>query len=193
LNRRKFNTPHCSPNYHKKVHNIVKTRGNYEMPHGRVRAKVHAFQELADSSNRSLHLDLPSPTINYTATQTTTRKNSRSADSIPSTPSAESSSTAGVLYSFDKQDTPGFRKPMTLESFVKAPTGRETEKLVEKEYEIVDGNGEAVKGRKARKCLRQQMPQHAHSADDAADPLRAASGGGGRTVAFEDDDGFELL
>lgn len=58
-----------------------------------------------------------------------------------------------VLYSFDRHDSPD--RPVTLEVFVKARnTQKETEKLVEKEYEVVDGNGEAVKGRKAKKVLR---------------------------------------
>jgi hypothetical protein len=57
-----------------------------------------------------------------------------------------------VLYSFDQSDTPG--KPMSLEVFVKQPTGRDTERLVEKEYEILDENGEPLKGRKARNILR---------------------------------------
>ncbi|KAK0735847.1 hypothetical protein B0T21DRAFT_289796 [Apiosordaria backusii] len=57
------------------------------------------------------------------------------------------------LYSFDRQDSPD--RPVTLEVFVKARnTQKETEKLVEKEYEVVDGNGEAVKGRKAKKVLK---------------------------------------
>ena len=57
------------------------------------------------------------------------------------------------LYSFDRTDTPG--RPLTLELFVKTPTGKETEKLVEREYAVVDGNGESVSGRKAtRRVLR---------------------------------------
>lgn len=51
------------------------------------------------------------------------------------------------LYSFDATDTPG--KPLSLDIFVK-PNTKETEKLVEKEYEIVDSNGDELKGRKAR-------------------------------------------
>ncbi|KAK4204151.1 hypothetical protein QBC40DRAFT_293188 [Triangularia verruculosa] len=56
------------------------------------------------------------------------------------------------LYSFDRNDSPD--RPVTLEVFVKSATNKETERLVAKEYEVVDGNGEAVKGRRARRVLR---------------------------------------
>lgn len=56
-----------------------------------------------------------------------------------------------VLYSFDRADSPG--RPLTLEVFVKK-TGRDTEQFVEKEYEILDANGDALKGRRARRHLR---------------------------------------
>ncbi|KAI1177019.1 hypothetical protein F4777DRAFT_232778 [Nemania sp. FL0916] len=54
------------------------------------------------------------------------------------------------LYSYDKNDTPG--KPVSLGVFVKTNT-KATEKFVQKEYEILDYNGESVKGRKALKDL----------------------------------------
>lgn len=86
--------------------------------------------------------------------------------------------TDNFLYSFDRTDTtPGM--PMALDIFVKAPTGRETEKFVEKEYEILDGNGEALKGRKARRELR-------HTGGGGG----AGSGGVEEVV---EDEGFELL
>ncbi|KAK0665912.1 hypothetical protein QBC41DRAFT_158779 [Cercophora samala] len=60
-----------------------------------------------------------------------------------------------VLYSFDRQELSPGRRPVRLEVFVKAGnTQKETERLVEKEYEVVDGNGEAVKGRRAKRVLR---------------------------------------
>jgi hypothetical protein len=52
------------------------------------------------------------------------------------------------MYSFDQMEGPG--KPLSLDVFVKTNT-KATEKLVEKEYEILDYNGDAVKGRKALK------------------------------------------
>ncbi|KLU85982.1 hypothetical protein MAPG_05001 [Magnaporthiopsis poae ATCC 64411] len=79
----------------------------------------------------------------------------------------------GVLYSFDAADTPS--RPVTLETFVKA-NNRTTEKLVEKEYEILDANGDLLKGRKARSDLR-----------------KSASGVGGGGNIDDDDDGFELV
>lgn len=58
-----------------------------------------------------------------------------------------------VFYSFDHNESPG--RPLSLDVFVKTNT-KETEKFVEKEYEILDNNGDALKGRKARRNLRRQ-------------------------------------
>lgn len=77
------------------------------------------------------------------------------------------------LYSFDHKESPG--KPLSLEAFVKTNT-KATEKFVEKEYEILDGNGETVKGRKALKSLHRGMP---------APPVEEAE--------LIEDDGFELV
>jgi hypothetical protein len=44
-------------------------------------------------------------------------------------------------------------QPIALDVFVKTP-GQETEKLVRKEYEILDSEDKALKGRKARETLR---------------------------------------
>jgi hypothetical protein len=108
-------------------------RRNFDAPMGRVREKLHAARELDDPSSRSLS-ELP-----------------------PITPSLmrRMSAADNVLYSFDRNDTPG--RPLTLDIFVKGPTARDTERFVEKEYEILDGNGEALKGRKARHNLRQTV------------------------------------
>lgn len=80
--------------------------------------------------------------------------------------------TDGFLYSFDRTDTPG--KPLSLDIFVKT-NPKETEKLVEKEYEILDYNGDALKGRRARRNLRRQ------DLAPAEEP------------AIIEDDGFELV
>ena len=79
------------------------------------------------------------------------------------------------VYSFDRTDSPG--RPLTLEVFVKT-TGRETEKLVEREYEVLDGNGEAVRGRRARAVLRRT----------GTSKEREAEGG-----KEEEDEEFELV
>lgn len=71
----------------------------------------------------------------------------------------------GFLYSFDRSDTPG--RPLSLDVFIKAPTARDTEKLVEKEYEVVDENGQALKGREAKRNLRKSGSHLA--AEKAAD------------------------
>jgi hypothetical protein len=93
---------------------------------------------------------------------------------VTQTPSRRKPSISdNFLYSFDRTDTPG--KPLSLDIFVKT-NPKETEKFVEKEYEILDHNGDALKGRKARRNLRQRNHQgHA----DEPDAL--------------EDDGFELI
>lgn len=129
-------------------------RSNWDMPVGRVRAKLYAKREINDASSRSVS-ELPpiSPLVRRL-----------------------SAADSGVLYSFDRAETPG--RPLTLDIFVKGPTGRDTERFVEKEYEILDANGEPLKGRKARRNLR-------HAATDV--------GGADQGDDAEEDDGFELV
>jgi len=105
-------------------------RSNRNVPTGRVKAKLHATHECDDPSSRSLAELTP-------VAQHLVRR---------------MSATDNALYSFDRTDTPG--RPLTLDIFIKAPTERDTERLVEKEYEILDANGQALKGRKARRNLR---------------------------------------
>jgi hypothetical protein len=94
-------------------------------------------------------------------------------DLLPSPTMRRNSATDGFLYSFDRSDSPG--RPLTLDVFVKT-NPKETEKLVEKEYEILDNNGDALKGRKARRNLRR--PNQPQTADEPA---------------VIEDDGFELV
>ncbi|KAK3318395.1 hypothetical protein B0H66DRAFT_236157 [Apodospora peruviana] len=139
----------------KDEHNIVKARGNWDMPFGRVRNKIHAQTEIKDAATSRSLAELPSP----------------------SSPIGRGMSISdNILYSFDRTDSPG--RPLTLDIFVKT-TGRETERLVEKEYEILDANGEPLKGRKARRHLRK----------NGTDPgtLMAPEGS---TI---EDEGFELV
>ncbi|KAI1074588.1 hypothetical protein F5B20DRAFT_429927 [Whalleya microplaca] len=125
-------------NHHSATPNIVKLRGHgnnrwgISQPH--TRAKMDALAELRDPSNisRSLHELMPS---------SSNRRKPSSSDNI--------------LYSFDRTESPG--KPLSLEVFVKS-NPKETEKFVEKEYEILDNNGDALKGRKARQNLRRKNP-----------------------------------
>ncbi|KAI0381949.1 hypothetical protein F5Y04DRAFT_54355 [Hypomontagnella monticulosa] len=118
--------------------NIVKPRGSgqvrHDVPQSYSRARMDALVELQDPSNisRSLHELMPSPQA---------QRSFSIADN--------------VLYSFDRAETPG--KPLSLEVFVKT-NPKETEKFVEKEYEILDQNGDALKGRKARQNLRRRGP-----------------------------------
>lgn len=98
-------------------------------------------------------------------------------DYLPGSPRRQSSNPMDqVLYSFDRAETPG--RPLTLGVFVKTKE-RDTEKFVANEYEVIDVNGDALKGRKARRNLR-----------------RGAAGVAGKS-ADEDvevvEDGFELV
>lgn len=141
----------------KKLHNINKlTWGNYDMPSGRVRTKINACEEINETSRSITELLLPATSL---ARQM-------------------SNSDSAVLYHFDRSDTPG--KPLTLDIFVKQPTSRDTERFVEKEYEILDANGDALKGRKARRTLRKAASADLNNALDGGQP------------AAEDDD-FELV
>ncbi|KAJ4381452.1 hypothetical protein N0V85_008662 [Neurospora sp. IMI 360204] len=102
--------------------------------------------------------------------------------SVVSSTTSTTAAEDNFLYSFDQDSTPGFsRTPLTLENFVKTDD-RKTEKFVEKEYEILDANGEALKGRKAkRRGLR----------GGAAAAAAAASQQEEEEV--EEDEGFELV
>ncbi|GAP91942.1 hypothetical protein SAMD00023353_5700780 [Rosellinia necatrix] len=126
--------PHRLPHgKHIRSPNITKSngycRGARIITHSSWRSKADSLTELHDSSNMSQSLRELLPSLS------SRRKQSVSDD---------------VLYSFDHTESPG--KPLSLDIFVKTNT-KETEKFVEKEYEILDYNGEAVKGRKALKDL----------------------------------------
>ena len=131
--------------------NFVKGRLWDEVAGSNQRSKLKAKEELSDPAlSRSLIDSLPSPV--------SCRKQSVSDN---------------FLYSFDHTDSPG--KPLSLEIFVKT-NPKETEKFVEREYEILDSNGDALRGRKARSNLRQKS-----SASPSLEPQ------------IVDDDGFELV
>ncbi len=142
----------------KKDHNIVKMRGNYEMPSTRVKGKYSAREEMNETSRSIAELTPLSSAHRWPGT---VRKNSVSDN---------------ILYSFDRATTtPG--APLSLDIFVKeAP--RATERQVEREYEVLDQNGEVLRGRKARLNLRKtQSDLNDVHANEFA----------------EDDEGFELV
>lgn len=154
-----------SDNIHpKQAHNLVKPRmaGTWAKQPGlvgRMRTNFYAMGEINDAS-RSLS-DMPPLTRRLS--------------------SASAGAENNVLYSFDRRDTPG--RPLTLDIFVKAPTARDTERLVEKEYEVLDDHGELLTGRKARRHLRQ-------AATDLG-PTTARAGSEDTTII--EDEGFELV
>ena len=118
------------PSYYKPHHNIIKpgrAGGNQWQPSTRVRSRVGVAEEiLAADRGMEEAKDLPSPVGGV--------------------------SNDPFLYSFDSIVTPG--APLSLDVFVKQPTGRDTERLVEKEYEVVDENGLALKGKERKGNLR---------------------------------------
>ena len=126
----------------KKSQNINKGGANFHLPAARIRSAGHPKEELQDASlARSLVDLLP------------TGQGRRATNDAPS-----------VVESADVPFTP---QPLSI--FVKI-TGRETENLVEKEYEVLDDNGQPLKGRKARYNLRH-----------------------GNSKNIREDEGFELL
>lgn len=146
-------TKYCDMSRYVKPHaNLVKMRRNYDRPDGYFQSKLHAKVEINDANR---HLGDFSPVAPLIRRQ---------------------SITDNFLYSFDRRDTPG--QPMALDIFVKATTGRDMEKFVAKEYEILDTDGATLKGRKARHVLR-----HGHADPSPHAPMPTA----------EDDDGFEIV
>lgn len=113
------------------MQNFSKFRSHAEFPQGRLRSAARAKEQIKDPLSRSVMNMAPSQDL-Y----------------------GDISATEDWKYSFDRVDSPG--RPMTLDIFVKTATGRETERMVEKEYEILNENGQVLKGRKARQNLRQE-------------------------------------
>ncbi|KAH8889638.1 hypothetical protein GQ53DRAFT_187166 [Thozetella sp. PMI_491] len=154
---------HSRPSHHptknpiKKDHNIVKMRDTHERPVRRVKGKGAAHEEMSASWGPILDL-VPFSSIG------------------PHAASARKGSVSdNTLYSFDRDNTPG--APLPLDAFVKeAP--RATERQVEREYEVLDHNGEVLRGRKARQNLRKSPNALGASAVDK--------------IIIEDD-GFELV
>lgn len=131
---------------HKRMPNVVKINrpGRYNCERApRVKVAASAHEEMEAGRDMA---DLPSPGA--------------------ISPSQQMSFSDHILYSFDRSETPG--RPLTLDVFVKEPTTRDTERLVEKEYEIVDENGQSLKGRAARRNLRKSASNLADG-DDAVD------------------------
>ncbi|KAI0150702.1 hypothetical protein GGR57DRAFT_180663 [Xylariaceae sp. FL1272] len=96
-------------------------------------------------------------------------------DLLPGSPQSRKSTVSeDFLYSFDKTESPG--KPLSLDAYIKT-NPRDMEKLVEREWMVVDNNGEAIMGRKARMNLR-----HGKSAPLVEEP-----------ELLIEDEGFELL
>lgn len=144
---------------------------NYEKDHGNINKYARTTGRMRDSSNRRIR------------TKVSAREEIEEAasvrsilDYLPGSPQPRSANPMDqILYSFDRTDSPG--RPLTLEVFVKT-SGRDTEKFVEKEYEVIDSHGDALKGRKARRILR-------------GGPSAGSKGGDDE---FEvDEDGFELV
>ncbi|KAK8119050.1 uncharacterized protein PG998_003676 [Apiospora kogelbergensis] len=138
-------------------HNIAKAKIPWDIPRSHSRAKVDPMEELNDASlTRSIIDLLPSPTGR-------------------DGPKTATNTADPFLYSFDRVDSPG--QKLSLDVFVKSDV-KATEKLVEREYEVLDNDGQTLTGRKARRNLRGPSPRQR-----ASEP----------TVQDVDDDGFELV
>ena len=143
--------------------NIVKfTRGNKPwMPAGRVRAQTDALFEIDDARRQAAQgHDSLSGSLDLAGFEDSVGESKNT--------TAQAQDTSSLLYSFDNTDSPP--PALTLDLFVKPTTARATEKLVEKlvekEYEVLDDNGDAVRGRKARHMLRNKGPATARAEAD---------------------------
>lgn len=102
----------------------------------------------------------------------------------PSTKSAAEPTTpldvpADLVYSFDHNSP---QTTLTLDAFIKTPSARSTEKMIKNEYEVLDANGEAVHGRKARQVLREA------AAISSSSPVTKP-----KLIEVVDEDDFELV
>lgn len=134
------------PDSFKEHHNIVKLHRSgaaHNLPGPRIKAEMSIREEI-DAGRSDLR---------------------GGEEAAPGSPGAAAANDP-FLYSFDRAVTPG--RPLTLDVFVKEPTARDTERLVEKEYEVVDENGQALRGREAKRNLRKSSsnPAEDTSVDD---------------------------
>ncbi|KAK4231319.1 hypothetical protein QBC38DRAFT_451334 [Podospora fimiseda] len=148
--------------------NFVKGRAHWNAPQTQFRTKLHAKSEIQASIDWPLSGS--GDWIKGLGSPVTSRSSSFSA-----------SSNDPYLYSFDRTDTPG--APLSLAAFVKAPSAQETDRLIKKEWAVVDATGENVlSGRKATRMLRNGQ---------LSDPPVTATLTQERSLL--DDEGFELL
>ncbi|KAK3987833.1 hypothetical protein QBC44DRAFT_244995 [Cladorrhinum sp. PSN332] len=120
--------------------NMVKCRAHWNAPQTQFRTKLHAKSEIQAS------IDWSSSVSGDWTKGLVSPITSRSS-------SFSSSGNDPFLYSYDRTDTPG--RPLSLAAFVKAPSVQETEKLIKKEWAVVDATGENIlSGRKATRMLR---------------------------------------
>jgi hypothetical protein len=129
--------------------NITKGRTSWEAPQKRVQAVVKARDEIQDSAMSGSLVGIRAPYAQ--------RKLSLS-DSF--------------TYSFDRTESPNL--PQSLEVYLKPTTERDTERFVQREYEILDVDGELVRGTMAKSVLRRRSSNM---------QLQGAA----------EDDGFELI
>lgn len=194
----------CHP---KNKKNPPKARRSWDVPDARVRSKLHARSEILDAAAVTADDDAPAlplaslwpsttattATLTTTTTTTSATATATATTATETTAATETDETGTVYYSFDHAESPGHR-PLTLGAFVKT-TGRETEKLVEREYEVLDCNGEALRGRKARRVLRKEESSSSTTSTAAAAIRSSGAGGHERKDDGEgfEDEGFELV
>ncbi|KAL1840586.1 hypothetical protein VTJ49DRAFT_318 [Mycothermus thermophilus] len=173
--------------------NIVKLprRGQWYTPLVRQRVASDVLVEMQDAT--STFMPRRSGNFNSNTLSSPTRIRSNSMSSSLSALSPTSTSIPDpFIYSFDRTESPN--RPLTLEVFVKPSSGNkrhggrgggETERLVEREYEVVDENGEALRGRKVRAVLRKE--------EKGRRERKGENGGGAEEEGWEEDEGFALI
>lgn len=136
--------------HHKKRDpNSIKGRPSWEGPQKRHQAAARARDEILDTGMSRSLLGLDAPVGQ--------RKLSLS---------------ESFTYSFDRTESPG--RPQSLAVYVRPATERDTERLVQREYEVLDTLGQPLRGKKAKMSLRKQ--------DSTAE-----------TIYTTEDEGFELI
>jgi hypothetical protein len=143
-------------------------RGNRtNLPTARHRETSQALKELQESRGM---------TTSEILLQAPAHSPQTPAVAFPDTPD-NPDTPADFVYSFDNNSP---QTALTLDAFIKAPSVRDTEKMIKNEYEVVDANGEAVHGRKARQVLREA----AASSSPVTKP---------KLIEVVDEDDFELV
>jgi hypothetical protein len=118
--------------YRRKDQNFVKGRSTWDLPSRRVEASAKAKAEIQEGS-MALSLSLSQPILD-------------------ASPSLSLSDT--FPRSFDASSSPN--QPQSLNGYIKPVKEKGTERLIQREYEVVDSYGQASRGKRATQNLRKE-------------------------------------